>query len=788
MKISRIFRILNVIVWLLAPLEGWITPFHLNNRRSQGLLSRSSRYFALVNPTTGLTSHQQQQQQRRRQSSSNSENFALGAVRVVNAGLFGEVADDLRPALEEALEREGWNAKEKDVGKMDVLYRWNQKAGMLQLVDYTQRGPKNPPRWIKVEKEGEPDKGKNWYDSERMKAVMERAPQKPNENYRPKWGDDDHMSGNLEPKRSALGYSLTPLTFEEVISRAKYLNSDQSVQVLLLGGTDPPGKKVTHNDIDLSESIQNIPDGIFVCCLSGLPIFATSDLSPLTMKSGWLIFGRPISPDHVILVESDEGAVDPRMEVLCAKSKCHLGHYSAKDGFCVSASALDLRETAMMDPDGDGFNARGSAPARAWKLPDDYDAHKTPIPMDPPAQDEEDSYSPKWGEDESLIRHEVRRSALGYSLTPMSFEDVISRAKTLNSNLSVNVLLQGKTEPHGRKLTHNGFDVSGPVNDVPEGVFTCAISGLPIFTASDLDIATSGSGWLIFRRPISPDHVLLVEPDREDSRDPHMEVLDAKSKCHLGHYFGKQGYCVNACALNFLPVEQAAAAGDLSTDDFYLSSLVSYRSLESSQDNVEQSGASMHSLQVLRDIVSTRTVTKTVVLCGGPFQEMEAALRRLPGVVKTVVGYAGGTTPNPTYDDVSRGESGHAEAVLVEFDPTVLEPHVLIQCFMALHDPAKIRAYGKRSVDTGQHRSCIVLADRDSKFVIAIRKALEEHAKKLGQDLSTTLYEMDGSNGKRWFWPAEVQFQSFDDPLGPGGLDGSATLSIPEWLDEYARR
>ena len=49
-------------------------------------------------------------------------------------------------------------------------------------------------------------------------------------------------------------------------------------------------------------------------------------------------------------------------------------------------------------------------------------------------------------------------------MTPMSFEDVIGRAKTLNSNLSVDVLLQGKTEPHGRKLTHNGFRSGSSAN------------------------------------------------------------------------------------------------------------------------------------------------------------------------------------------------------------------------------------------------------------------------------------------------------------------------------------
>jgi methionine-S-sulfoxide reductase len=438
----------------------------------------------------------------------------------------------------------------------------------------------------------------------------------------------------------------------------------------------------------------------------------------------------------------------------------------------------------MMDPDGDGFNAKSSPQPRSWKLPDDYDPQKTTVTIDVPSQEDEDSYSPKWGEEESLINHEIRRSALGFSLTPMSFEDVINRAKTLSSNLSVNVLLQGKTEPYGRKLTHNGFDLSGSVHDIPEGVFVCAISGLPLFTASDLDISTAASGWLIFRRPISQDHVLLVEPDLGETRDPHMEVLDAKSKCHLGNFFGKQGFSINACALNFIPVEQAAAAESFLNEESFLSSPVSYRSLE----NVEQSGASSHSLQVLRDVVSTRTVTKTVVLCGGPFQEIGAALRRLPGVVRTVVGYAGGATMNPTYDEVSRGETGHAEAVLVEFDPTVLEPHVLIQCFMMLHDPAKIRAYGKRTVDIGQHRSCIVLADRDSKFVIAIRKAIDDHAKKQKQELSTTLYEMDGSNGKPWFWPAEERFQHFDEPQKLKSRDESITLSIPEWIDEYARR
>ena len=756
--------LVSVVICLILEGEGWITP-----------------PFALHSPSC----HRLQPGLR---------TSACRAIRLINAGLFGDVADELRPALEAALEKEGWEIREKDVSKMDVLYRWNPKARMLQLVDFTQRASSstNPPRWIKIEPEKEaaaqPERPLSTREGQGVHLKVEAANinEKPkpesasvNENYRPKWGDDDGQAEKDYFKRSGLGYSLSPMTFEEVITKAKTLSSDLSVQVLLLGGTDPPGRKKTHNGFDLSKSIRDVPDGIFVCCLSGLPIFATSDLSPKTLSSDWLMFGRPISPDHVLLIEGDDGARDPRVEVLCAKSKCHLGYYTAKDGFCISASTLDLKETSKMDPGSGTNNDRSLGTFKStWKPPDPTDPATAANSVGSP-KPEEKLYRPKWGVEDGP-RSEAKRSALGYSLTPMTFEEVIGRAKLLKSDLSVLVLLQGKSDPPGLKLTHNGYDLSESSRDLPEGLFACCISGLPLFASSDLSPATESSGWLIFRRPLSPDHLLLIDPELdEDTRDPHIEVLDAKSRCHLGHYFGKEGFRINASVLNFIPVEQAAEGTDL------LSTPVSYRSLE----KFEQSDSSGPSVQFLREILTSRTTTKQVVLGGGPFHELEVALRRLPGVVRTALGYAGGNSRNPSYEDVNSGATGHAEVVMVEFDSTVLEPRVLIECFLELHVPTKILAYGRRAKIGGWHRSCIFVHRKDFELLDTVQQAIDACRMALGQDLSTVVYEMDDPvDDGDWFWPDTEQQQLQDELREEKSAEELATLSIPEWLEQYAKR
>src|SRR6187401_396917 len=96
---------------------------------------------------------------------------------------------------------------------------------------------------------------------------------------------------------------------------------------------------------------------------------------------------------------------------------------------------------------------------------------------------------------------------------------------------------------------------------------------------------------------------------------------------------------------------------------------------------------------------------EVATFAGGCFWGMEDILREIPGVLETRVGYAGGTTKNPTYRDVSRGDTGHAETVEVVFDPARITYEELLRYFFRMHDPTTSNRQGN---DVGtQYRSVI---------------------------------------------------------------------------------
>ncbi len=107
---------------------------------------------------------------------------------------------------------------------------------------------------------------------------------------------------------------------------------------------------------------------------------------------------------------------------------------------------------------------------------------------------------------------------------------------------------------------------------------------------------------------------------------------------------------------------------------------------------------------------------QTIVFGLGCFWGAEEIFWQLPGVYTTAVGYAGGYTPNPTYEEVCSGRTGHTESVLVVFDPEVVSLETLLHRFWEIHDPTQGMRQGN---DIGsQYRSAVYLTDESQRAVV----------------------------------------------------------------------
>ena len=257
--------------------------------------------------------------------------------------------------------------------------------------------------------------------------------------------------------------------------------------------------------------------------------------------------------------------------------------------------------------------------------------------------------------------------------------DAPTRSSLLAGDQSMTKKVKKSEKEWQAALTPEQFEVmrkcgterpfTGKYNDFwEEGVYVCAGCGAPLFLSAAK--YEHGTGWPSFTAPVEEtgleyrdDYSLLVK---------RVEVRCAACGAHLGHVFddGPQPtylhYCVNSAALGFKPEAKAKSDGPAE---------------------------------------KAAPATQTATFAAGCFWGVEYRLGKLPGVVSTVVGYTGGKTVNPSYEDVCTDKTGHAEAVQVTFDLAKVSYADLVRHFFSIHDPTQVN---KQGPDQGtQYRSAI---------------------------------------------------------------------------------
>lgn len=145
--------------------------------------------------------------------------------------------------------------------------------------------------------------------------------------------------------------------------------------------------------------------------------------------------------------------------------------------------------------------------------------------------------------------------------------------------------------------------------------------------------------------------------------------------------------------------------------------------------------------------------TAQAIVAGGCFWGVEELIRQVPGVIETEVGYTGGTSENPIYEKVKTGTTGHAEAVRITYDPSVISYEKILEMFFRLHDPTTLNRQGN---DLGtQYRSAIFVRNEEEQATAEKIIARENASGRWKRPVVTKVENL------KVFYPAEPYHQDY---------------------------